>query len=54
MGVKFADADLVGVPLQLVVGAKGLSRGSVERKRRATGARDEVALDDVIAELAAG
>lgn len=53
-GVKFADADLVGVPLQLVVGAKGLSRGIVERKRRATGARDEVALDDVIAELAAG
>ncbi|HEV7524018.1 MAG TPA: proline--tRNA ligase [Acidimicrobiia bacterium] len=46
-GVKFADADLVGVPLQLVVGAKGVGRGVVERKVRATGARDEIPLNDV-------
>jgi prolyl-tRNA synthetase len=46
-GVKFADADLLGMPVQLVVGAKGLSRGVVERKIRATGARDEVAIGDV-------
>jgi prolyl-tRNA synthetase len=44
-GVKFADADLVGVPVQLVVGAKGVGRGVVERKIRATGARDELPLD---------
>ena len=31
-GVKFADADLVGVPVQIVVGAKGLAKGIVERK----------------------
>ena len=31
-GVKFADADLLGMPVQLVVGAKGLARGVVERK----------------------
>ena len=30
-GVKFADADLVGMPVQLIVGAKGLARGIVER-----------------------
>ena len=36
-GVKFADADLVGVPVQLVVGAKGVGRGVVERSDRATG-----------------
>jgi prolyl-tRNA synthetase len=49
-GVKFADADLVGVPVQLVVGAKGVARGVIERKVRATGARDELPLalgDDV-------
>jgi prolyl-tRNA synthetase len=46
-GVKFADADLVGVPVQLVVGAKGVGRGVVERKVRATGARDELPLHDV-------
>jgi prolyl-tRNA synthetase len=43
-GVKFADADLVGVPVQLVVGAKGVARGVVERKVRASGARDELPL----------
>ena len=31
-GVKFADADLLGVPVQVIVGAKGLARGVVERK----------------------
>jgi prolyl-tRNA synthetase len=45
-GVKFADADLVGVPVQLVVGAKGVGRGVIERKVRATGARDELPLAD--------
>jgi prolyl-tRNA synthetase len=45
-GVKFADADLVGVPMQLVVGAKGVARGVIERKNRATGARDELPLHD--------
>ena len=35
-GVKFADADLLGVPVQLVVGTKGLARGVVERKMRST------------------
>src|SRR5262249_56307459 len=43
-GVKFADADLVGVPVQLVVGAKGVARGVVERKVRASGERDDLPL----------
>jgi prolyl-tRNA synthetase len=47
-GVKFADADLLGVPTQLVLGAKGLARGVVERKDRRSGERDEVALDAVV------
>jgi prolyl-tRNA synthetase len=46
-GVKFADADLLGMPVQLVVGAKGIARGVVERKVRATGARDDVPIEDV-------
>ena len=40
-------ADLVGMPVQLVVGAKGVGRGVVERKVRATGARDELPLHDL-------
>jgi prolyl-tRNA synthetase len=47
-GVKFADADLIGVPVQLVVGGKGLGRGVVERKLRATGERTDVPLADVV------
>jgi prolyl-tRNA synthetase len=46
-GVKFADADLVGVPVQLVVGAKGVGRGVVERKLRASGERDELPLHEL-------
>ena len=51
-GVKFADADLVGMPVQLVVGAKGLAKGVVERKDRATGTRDEIPLAEVVSRLA--
>jgi prolyl-tRNA synthetase len=50
-GVKFADADLVGVPVQLVVGAKGVGRGVIERKVRATGVRDELPLHDFFSQL---
>ena len=50
-GVKFADADLVGMPVQIVVGAKGVANGIVERKQRATGDRDEIPLDRVVATL---
>ena len=38
-GVKFKDADLLGFPLQLVVGGKGLARGVLECKDRRTGQR---------------
>jgi prolyl-tRNA synthetase len=51
-GVKFADADLLGMPVQLTIGAKGLARGVVERKVRAGGERDELALGDVVSALA--
>ncbi len=44
-GVKFADADLIGWPLQVVVGKRGLANGTVEIKLRRTGEKKEVALD---------
>ena len=47
-GVKFADADLLGMPTQLIVGGKGLAKGVVERKDRRTGERDEIPLPDVL------
>ncbi|MGE4299355.1 MAG: proline--tRNA ligase [Desulfovibrionaceae bacterium] len=44
-GVKFKDADLIGLPMQLVVGGKGLARGVVEAKDRRTGERAELPID---------
>ncbi len=44
-GVKFADADLMGHPWQIVVGPRGAANGMVELKRRATGEKFEVSID---------
>ncbi|MCA1188815.1 proline--tRNA ligase [Saccharopolyspora sp. 6T] len=49
-GVKFADAELVGVPTILVVG-KGLAKGVVEVKDRATGEREEIDVDKAVEHL---
>ena len=45
-GVKFADADLIGYPVQLVVGARGLRSGTVDFKLRASGKRGQASIDD--------
>jgi prolyl-tRNA synthetase len=50
-GGKFATADLIGVPWQILVGPKGLAEGKVELKRRATGERETLPLEDVVARL---
>ena len=50
-GVKFADADLMGHPWQVVVGPRGAAAGTVELKRRATGERQEVSADDALARI---
>ena len=55
-GVKFADADLVGYPVQVVVGSRGLGAGTVDLKLRATGDRSTAtvggAVDAAVALLA--
>ncbi len=48
-GFKFMDADLLGMPFQVIVGEKGLKNKQVEIKRRKTGERTMVAVDDVVA-----
>ncbi len=50
-GVKFKDADLIGLPGQLILGEKGLARGVLEAKSRKTGERSELALDDLEAQV---
>jgi prolyl-tRNA synthetase len=48
-GVKFNDADLLGIPLRLTVGAKGLKSGALELKLRRNGELREIAVDSIVA-----
>lgn len=47
-GVKFADADLLGYPYQLICGKRSFLEGMVELKHRASGERTYLALDTVV------
>ena len=51
-GVKFADAEILGMPTIVVVG-RGYADGSVELRERRSGERREVALDDALAQIVA-
>ena len=48
-GVKFKDADLLGMPLRVVVGAKGLKDGTVELRDRRTKTVTKVPLEQLVA-----
>ena len=50
-GSKFATADLIGVPWQVLVGPKGLAEGKVEVKKRADGSRQLLTPPDALALL---
>ncbi|HKT15379.1 MAG TPA: proline--tRNA ligase [Allosphingosinicella sp.] len=52
-GAKFATMDVIGLPWQLIVGPKGLEKGVVELKRRATGQREELSSESALARLSA-
>jgi prolyl-tRNA synthetase len=51
-GAKFATADLIGVPWQILVGPKGLAEGKVEVKKRADGSRELMSPADAVHRLA--
>jgi prolyl-tRNA synthetase len=51
-GAKFAVADLIGIPWQVMVGPRGLAEGKVEVKSRADGARELMSPADAIERLA--
>jgi len=50
-GAKFAAADLIGIPWQIMVGPKGLAEGKIEIKRRADGSRESMSAPDVVARI---
>jgi prolyl-tRNA synthetase len=52
-GVKFKDADLVGIPLRVTIGAKGLEKGLIELRRRTDGNTEEVPMADAVKKIGA-
>ncbi|MCG6952278.1 MAG: proline--tRNA ligase [Betaproteobacteria bacterium] len=50
-GVLFADMDLIGIPLRVVIGERGLRGGTVEFKARLDAEPQEIALDGLVARL---
>jgi prolyl-tRNA synthetase len=46
-GAKFAEADLMGHPWQVIVGPRGAAAGTVELKRRATGKKKELSVEEL-------
>jgi len=50
-GVKFKDNDLIGIPLRIVVGSKGLAEGKVELKNRKTGEMQLLPIEEAIAQV---
>jgi prolyl-tRNA synthetase len=50
-GAKFAAADLIGIPWQIMIGPKGLAEGKVEIKKRSDGSRETMSPADAVARL---
>ncbi len=51
-GVKFADAELIGIPYRITVGPRGVEAGTVELVERGSQEKSEVALETVASQLA--
>jgi prolyl-tRNA synthetase len=47
-GAKFATAELIGIPWQLVAGPRGLEKGVIEVKNRKTGVKEELSAEEVL------
>jgi prolyl-tRNA synthetase len=50
-GAKFADADLIGIPWQIIIGPRGLKSGLVELKNRKSGEREELSLESAFSKI---
>ena len=53
-GVKFADADLVGIPYRVTVGARGLRDGVVELRRRTESESGRVPIEEALERIGSG
>jgi prolyl-tRNA synthetase len=46
-GIKFADMDLIGIPHRIVIGEKGLEKGSIEYKARREGENKDISVEEI-------
>ncbi len=51
-GVKFKDADLIGIPYRIIIGEKNLKEGLVELKERKTGQVEKVKVEEAVERIA--
>jgi len=51
-GVKFKDADLIGIPYRIIIGEKNLKEGFVELKERKTGKIEKVKVEEAMETIA--
>ena len=51
-GVKFKDADLIGIPHRIIIGEKNLKEGLVELKERKTGQVEKVKVEEAVERMA--
>ena len=50
-GVKFADADLLGIPKQVIVGKRGIEKNIIEVTSRITGEKRDIKISEVASQL---
>ena len=50
-GVKFADADLMGIPTNVIVGKRGIEQNKLEITSRRTGETTEVKISEIVSHL---
>lgn len=50
-GAKFKDADLLGIPIHLIIGERGLKEGQIELKMRVDGTKEMVSADNAAARV---
>jgi prolyl-tRNA synthetase len=50
-GVKFKDADMIGIPLRITIGQKNLAQGNVELRIRKTGETQVYPLQDIVRKI---
>ena len=53
VGVKFSDAELLGIPHRILIAEKGIDKGTVEYKHRRSGESADIAIDEVIGAIKA-